>query len=175
MPDAVRFELADGELVERNLSAYTAAVAFELNGLMRPSIRAAGGFGGGADFGLQIFVLQPGRVVKPDGCYLSAARLPSGLPANGWCRVAPDLAFEVVSPNDRAEDVEAKVRDFLAAGVLLVWVVYPATRSVTVHHPDGTAISLAGDARLTGEDILPGFATKVSELFPPVHATPATE
>ena len=174
MPDAVRYELIDGELVERNSSAYSAAVGGRLIRRLGDCVEPeALGVVGPSDFGLQIFPDEPTRVAFPDGCYVAAAKLPDGLPARGWCRVAPDLVFEVVSPNDRAEDVEAKVRDYLAAGVSLLWVIYPGTRSVTVRHRDGTAISLTGDAQLTGEDVLPGFAVTVSDLFPAV-APPAT-
>lgn len=174
LDDAVRYELLDGELVERNLSAYTGSIAAKLIRRLGDHVEPAYlGVIGGSDFGLQIFPGRPSRVVMPDGCYVSAAKLPNGLPARGWCRVAPDLVFEVVSPNDNAGKVEAKVRDYLAAGVSLVWVVYPDTRSVTVHHPDGTAISRAGNAELTGEDVLPGFSVTISDIFPHVEAEPA--
>ena len=173
LSDGVDFELIDGELVERNLSSYTSSIAARLIRRLGDHIEPRGlGELGGSDFGLQIFTWNPNRVVKPDGCFISAAKLPNGLPRRGWLRVAPDLVFEVVSPGDRAGDVEAKVRDYLAAGVSLVWVVYPDTRSVTVHHPDGTAVSLAATAELTGGDVLPGFRARVSDLFPPVDAEP---
>ena len=60
------------------------------------------------------------------------ARIPSS-PVKGFFPGAPDLAVEVLSPDDRAGEVLEKVRDWLAAGTRSVWVVDPRTRTVTVH------------------------------------------
>ena len=84
----------------------------------------------------------------------------------GWLTIVPDLAVEVVSPNDTAYEVEQKAREYLGVGARLVWVVYPNIRSVRVHRPDGTeAMRREGD-ELGGESVLPGFACRVGELFP---------
>jgi Uma2 family endonuclease len=79
----------------------------------------------------------------------------------------PDLAIEVVSPYDRAGDVQAKVSDYLEAGVRLMWIIYPQQKQVVVHRPDGTSETLGAADTLTGGDVLPGFALPLARLFPP--------
>lgn len=78
----------------------------------------------------------------------------------------PDLAVEVVSPHDRAGDIQAKVSDYLNAGVRLMWVIYPQGRQVVVHRSGGTAETLDAADTLTGGDVLPGFALPLAKLFP---------
>jgi len=71
---------------------------------------------------------------SPAGCFVYSLGSASGRgAAEGHCPIAPDLAVEVVSPHDLYSEVEAKVNDYLGAGVSLVWVVDPPTRSVRVH------------------------------------------
>src|SRR5262249_39098199 len=73
----------------------------------------------------------------------------------------------VVSPNDTYYEVERKVREYLQAGVPLVWVVNPPTRMVRVHHPGGSLTDLEEQQDLAGEDVLPGVRCRVGGLFPP--------
>ena len=90
----------------------------------------------------------------------SAERLSSG-----WTTIAPDLAVEVISPSNKASDIEKKVQQLLQAGTTLIWIVYPEMRIVSVHTPVG-AITLRENDALTGGDILPGFEVRVSDIFP---------
>lgn len=83
---------------------------------------------------------------------------------------APDLAVEVVSPNDGALEVLNKVEEYLAAGTLLVWVMYPDTRKVVVHYPDHTARTFGAGEMLDGGDVLPGLKLAVADLFPPPNS-----
>ena len=57
------------------------------------------------------------------------------------------------------------MRDYLAAGTPLVWVIYPRTREVVVHTPDGLARTIGVAATLEAPDLLPGFSCTVAELF----------
>ena len=72
---------------------------------------------------------------------------------------------EIVSPNDLYYEVEEKVREYRAAGVGLIWVVNPPTRTVLVRRPDGSAAEVGENGELDGEQVLPGFRCRVSELF----------
>jgi Uma2 family endonuclease len=83
----------------------------------------------------------------------------------GHARIAPDLAVEVVSPNDLYDEVDAKVEEWLSAGVQLVWVVSPRKRTVAVHRADGTSTIFHENDELTGDDIIPGFRCRVREFF----------
>ncbi|WP_448576561.1 Uma2 family endonuclease [Thermomicrobium sp.] len=108
---------------------------------------------------------NPDTVRIPDVSVVRWERVPAtGIPEGFWPG-APDLAVEIVSPHDRAEEVHERVRDYLGAGVRLVWVLWPKSRTVTVYWPDGTARELGPDEKVSGGDVLPGFDMTVSELF----------
>ena len=79
----------------------------------------------------------------------------------------PDLAIEVVSPYDRAEDVRQRVFDYLDADTQLVCVVWPSSRSATIYTPDGVSREMREDDLVDGGGVLPGFQARVAELFPP--------
>ena len=85
--------------------------------------------------------------------------------STGWITFAPDLAVAVVSPGNKASDIEKKIQQLLQAGTTLIWIVYPDLRTVTIHTVDGATTLTENDA-LTGGDILPGFEVRVSEIFP---------
>jgi Uma2 family endonuclease len=73
---------------------------------------------------------------------------------------------EVISPNELASELEAKVAEFLSAEVQLVWVIDPEQRTVRIHRADGTFGWLREGDTLSGETILPGFSCPVRDLFP---------
>jgi len=108
---------------------------------------------------------DPERVRAADVAYVSRARLPGGEVPDGYLTGAPDLAVEVLSPSDDPIDIQQKVQDFLAAGALLVWIVAPRARTVTVYRPDGSARFLRDEDVLDGEQVLPGLAVPLTELF----------
>jgi Uma2 family endonuclease len=62
-------------------------------------------------------------------------------------------------------EVLGKVSDYLAAGSSLVWVVDPVREEIQVFRSPFTPRVLAADDSLDGEDVLPGFSVRVSELF----------
>jgi Uma2 family endonuclease len=79
--------------------------------------------------------------------------------------MAPNLAVEVLSPGNSAAAIREKIRDYFKAGSLMVWIVDPRRRTVTVHaSPDEATVLHAGD-ELTGGDMLPAFRRKVATLF----------
>jgi Uma2 family endonuclease len=80
--------------------------------------------------------------------------------------IPPDLAVEVVSPNDLAYDVESKVVEYLDANVALVWVIDPEARTVRIYRRDGSISWLREQGELSGEDVLPGFQCRVATIFP---------
>jgi Uma2 family endonuclease len=172
MPDGDRYELVDGHLVEINVSALSSLVALELGGRIRDHVKAhptAWIFG--ADCGYRCFPGHPKKVRKPDVSLVLRDRLPVERLAEGQLTLPPDLAVEVVSPNDLAYEVEGKAQEYREAGVRLLWVVYPSTQTVYIHRRDGSIAVARADDDLTGEDILPGFRCRVSDLFaalPPI-------
>jgi Uma2 family endonuclease len=107
---------------------------------------------------------DPDTVRVPDVAFIRSERIPAH-PVPGFFDGPPDLAVEVLSPNDRASEVLAKVQDFLAAGCQVVWVVDPGTRTVTVYESRGQAHVITEDGQLSGGDLLPGFSFPLAELF----------
>lgn len=99
-----------------------------------------------------------------DFAFIDKAKAPGPLQFT-WYEIAPDLAVEVISPNNRTSDTQLKVMQLLNAGTRLVWLVYPESRVVVAHSADG-AIILHEDDILSGHDVLPGFAMRVGDIFP---------
>jgi Uma2 family endonuclease len=166
MEDGHSYELIDGRFVEKNMGAKAGRVAARLISRID---RHAEEKGLGAvftqDCGYLIFPEDPDRVRKPDFSFIGKGRLPNNTIPDGFVRIPPDLVGEVVSPNDLAEEVNARVVDYLAAGVPLIWVFYVPTRFVHIFRPDGSASYLTVRDTLSGEVVLPGFTCRVEEVF----------
>jgi Uma2 family endonuclease len=113
-----------------------------------------------------------GRNRRPDLVFVSASKLISETPddfdANAW-DVIPDLAIEVTSPTDRAEDQREKVQEYLQLGVSYVWVVYPKLRLIDVYDSSGAVRTVGPDGVLTGDPVLPGLQISLDELFRPIR------
>jgi Uma2 family endonuclease len=168
MPDEKNYELMDGELVERNMSTLSSWVAGKLlHALSRHLEEDPRGWVFPADNGFLCFPDRPNRLIRPDVSFIARERLPRGLPVEGYLGIAPDLAVEVISPNDLVYEVDEKVLEYLGAGVPLVWVVHPVPRSVLVYRAGGPSSVLGGEEELSGEGVLPGFRCRVADLFPP--------
>ena len=111
------------------------------------------------------FSRDPDYGLIPDAAFLGADRLP---PRSQWwdvAEVSPDLVVEVVSPHDTRADVAEKVAYYLAHGVVIAWVAYPAPRQVVVHRADRAPLRLSVGDTLDGEDVLPGFRLPLFEIF----------
>ena len=107
---------------------------------------------------------KPDTVRAADVAFLSKERAAQDDASAAYWTVAPDLAVDVVSPNDDPDEVQQKVEDYLAAGTRMVWVVYPKPRSITVYRSLTDIKVRRGADALTGEDVLPGFECKVSDV-----------
>jgi len=112
------------------------------------------------------FILErnPDTVRGPDVSFWSKESLPT-VP-RGYIEVPPDLAVEVVSPDDHFARINRKLVEYTARRIRLVWIVDPEDRSVTVYRPDQPPKILGENDTLSGEDVLPGFSCLVRALFP---------
>jgi Uma2 family endonuclease len=118
----------------------------------------------GAETGY-VLTRNPDTVRGADISFIRASRIPAtGLPKSFWIG-APDLAVEVMSPDDRPAEVATKVDDYLAAGALLVWVVNPKRKTITVYQPMESPRTLRSSEMLDGGNVLPGFKCKVAKTF----------
>jgi Uma2 family endonuclease len=108
---------------------------------------------------------DPDSVRGPDVCFATYERIPKGPLEDDYIEVAPEIAFEVVSPSDRWSEISEKINEYLAAGVLVVCVVEPKPQTVRLFFPDHTSRTLTGDEELTFPEILPEFSVPVRKLF----------
>lgn len=112
-----------------------------------------------------LFVLGPNTKRAPDVSFLRAERAKQ-IDPNADIPGAPDLAVEVLSPNDTVSAMRRKIRQYFAAGAQCVWVVYPETREVEVWRESARAqIVLQETDLLEAPDLLPDFSLRVGVLF----------
>jgi len=163
MPRGEPCELIAGEIVMMTPPGYEHGdIALTIATLLRAH---AGRNKLGKVLGEVGFVLSrdPDTVRAPDVAFVRRDRQPKE--RRKYFPGAPDLAVEVVSPSDRLADVDDKTQQWLDAGTPLVWVVWPVTRSVTVHRAGQAPRILHEQDAITGEDVLPGFECRVAEFF----------
>ncbi len=165
--DELRLELSDGELIIMSpASGIHGIITSRLDRLVGNFADEHGlGSTTAAETGYILLKNPNGRdtVRAPDVGFITAARLADGLPG-GFIPFAPDLAVEVMSPNDTAEEIHKKINEYLRYGTRIVWVVYPETRTVMVFTAQG-AHTLDENATLDGGDVLPGFSLAVKVIF----------
>lgn len=168
MPDGDLYELVDGQLVERDMGTKSNWIAGKLFRLIGDYAESNGlGWGLPTDNGFQCFPGRPNQVRKPDVAFIRMGRLPNEELPDGHCQIAPDLIAEVISPNDFYSNVMRRIFDFMEAGVPLIWVIDPDSRSVMVYRADGSVSLLHEHDELSGEGVLQGFSCPIGELFPP--------
>jgi len=163
--DGSRYELSEGELLPMT------PVGMEHGAIVVRLARLLGAFVDekhlglvGTEIGFRL-ARDPDTVRAPDVAFVAKHRLPQeGVPKK-FAEFAPDLAVEVLSPEDTASEILRKVEEYLAAGVALAWVVDPATRTVTVYRSLRDIQILSADQELDGGTVLPGFRAPVAEIF----------
>ncbi|MBY0457794.1 MAG: Uma2 family endonuclease [Gemmataceae bacterium] len=166
MPGGEHYELIDGVPREKPMGAESDEIGglllTQLNNYIRPKKL---GRAYPSQTGFQCFPQKPKLVRMPDTAFVAAGRLPNDRTPEGDITVAPDIAVEVISPNETYEEVEAKVAEYGSAVVKQVWVVSPKSKTVLVRRLDKTRAELDETGALSGEDVLPGFACAVADLF----------
>jgi Uma2 family endonuclease len=114
------------------------------------------------------FILRrdPPLTLGPDEAFVAAERIARNPPpTRGFWEIAPDLAVEIVSPEDRPATLRRKIAEYLDAGVRLVWLVDPLRRQVEVFRPQQAVRILDEADTLDGEDVVPGFSLPLSQLW----------
>ena len=167
MPDdGRRYELIEGELIEmapaggRHGNIGVRIVGFLFQYIYKTNL--GGLFGADTGFFLQ---RDPDTIRAPDAAFIAMERIPpDGIPS-GFIDTIPDLVVEVVSPSDRAGQVQAKIEQWIEHGVKLVWLVYPERRSIMVYRSLSEVHVLHEGDTLTGGQVLPGFSCAFSDIF----------
>jgi Uma2 family endonuclease len=109
---------------------------------------------------------NPDHLLGTDAAFLTTAQLPPQLSPEGYLLTVPALVVEVRSKNDTQPEVDAKVRDYLAAGAALVWVADPDARTVTAHTANRPPAVFTATDTLTADPVISDFAVPVADLLP---------
>jgi Uma2 family endonuclease len=165
--DEPLYEIVNGQRVDLPpMSAYSTWLASRLHGRLWPYAEDKGL---GTSVTEMLFVLDAEHNLRrrPDVAFVSTARWPldRALPETGDWDVVPDLAVEVISPNDIFKDVLAKVREYFHYGVQVVWVIAPEERQVYVYDAPTQVRILTVQDELTGGEVVPGLRLPLGHLF----------
>ena len=167
MPDdGSRYELIEGELIKMTPAGFEHGVVTQnLSWLLTKFVREQGlGLVPTAETGFYLS-RDPDTVRAPDVAFVPSSQLKRcGMPTS-YFPEAPALVVEVVSPDDTAEKVDAKIRSWLSAGTELAWVVYPGGRTVTVYRSLDDIRVLTEQDQLDGESVVPGFQCRIADIF----------
>lgn len=164
LPD-VRAELVDGEVIQMSPPGFDhgdicACLTLELRQFVK-------GSGLGRVVTETGFILRrnPDLVRGPDVAFVSQEKIQRLGRTRKFWPGPPDLAVEVLSPEDRASEILRKVGEYLEAGTRLVWVVDPENQTVSAYRSLHQVRVYSVGEELSGEDVLPGFSLKVAEIF----------
>jgi len=163
LPD--RFEIVEGEVIELSPTGadhgqVEGNVCYVLSQAVRPD-------GLGKVYAGEVGVVVQGdplTVRGADVAFVHRDQLPARTSPEGYLLTAPALVAEVLSPNDRASEVQKKVQEHHHAGVRVVLLVDPQNRCATVARPDSLQL-LKQEDRLELPDLLPGWSAAVAEFF----------
>jgi Uma2 family endonuclease len=167
----VKYELLDGRLI---VMAPPGDIQGDRQGALVGELYIQGQLKGHGRVRGDVGVLlrsNPDRVVGPDAAFLTTAQLPAKHSPEGYLLTIPALVVEVRSKNDTQPEIDAKVQEYLAAGVVVVWVADPELRTVTAYRPNQPATVFAASDTLTADGVIPGFAVPVADLLPPSSGT----
>jgi Uma2 family endonuclease len=162
--DGNKYEVVDGELIVSPGAGYRHEdIVAELVTRLR-SFATANGLGKVLPSNL-LYVLPSGNRRGPDVSFITVERATALTPETVFPRFAPDLAVEVLSPSDSPRRVQDKVGEYLEAGVRLVWVIDPENRRAVIYRALSSVDRIDASGELDGEDVLPGFRCRLSDLL----------
>jgi Uma2 family endonuclease len=163
--DGSRQELVRGEVVTMPPPGFRhGEVQLAVGAILRQFVRTNQLGRVTVESGLQT-EFDPDTVRGPDVAFWSKERLPLDRTPETYADVPADLCVEVLSPSNTTAGMKTKIREYFTRGVRLVWVIDPEMRTVAIYRQPGEGRVVWDDATLTGEDVLPGFACPVAELF----------
>jgi Uma2 family endonuclease len=106
---------------------------------------------------------NPDTVRAPDVAFIRRARIPAA-DARGFFQGPPDLAVEVLSPDDWPSETRQKIAEYLACGVTCVLIIAPDVRTATTHRRPTSSLTASGDETIDLDDVVPGFRCTVREI-----------
>ena len=161
-----RYELVQGELRQMEFAdRQHGLIAAQIGGCLGVFVATNGlgeTYAAGTGF---IIDTAPDTVRAPDVSFVSRERAEATAEERGFFPGAPDLAVEVISPDDRDNEIEEKVSDWLRAGTQMVVVIDPYERTATVYRaPDDICILTEGDM-LDGGAVVLGWRMPLADVF----------
>jgi Uma2 family endonuclease len=164
--DGYRYELVRGEIRRMSPTGYRhGRIGARLTSRIARHVESNDlGVVVGAETGFRL-TSNPDTVRAPDIAFIRHERVEAVGDTESFWPGAPDLAVEVLSPNDRIAELEEKVEMFLQAGTRAVWVLSPKLRTITVYKSLTDIVVLTENDELDCGEILPGFKVSVSEIF----------
>ena len=160
--DGRKYELVDGEIRVSPAGTRHGSIIVRLTSRINVHVEAHD-LGWAFDSSTGCW-MPSGNLRVPDITFVAKSRLPDG-PSDGFLRIVPDLVVEVLSPGDVQREIHDKVGEYLTAGVMLVWVIDPKTRTAAAHRSLTVVRSIAEDGHLDGEDLLPGFRCSLHDIL----------
>ena len=161
-----RYELINGELKKMSPAGHNhGRIAVRLTVPLAVYAREKGlGEVYAAETGFKLSS-DPDTVRAPDVAFIRQRRVKEVGETKGYWPGAPDLAVEVLSPDDTVSEVEEKVAEWLEAGAHMVWVVSPKLHTVTVYRSLTDIETLTEKETLDGGNVVPGFQISIAEIF----------
>ena len=155
-------ELVDQTLVEKPVGFWEGVISANIGALLSGFVNPRRL---GAVFGSNSTMrMKSGRVRLPDVAFVSKDRLPDTrepIPS-----LAPDLAVEVLSEGNTADEMRQKLGEYFQSGTRLAWIVDPEPRSVAVYINAGDPVAVFGESDvLDGGEVLPGLTISVADIF----------
>jgi Uma2 family endonuclease len=162
--DDCRYELVAGRLIRMSPVGYLhGKIVLQFAALLGRYLESRGVGTAVIEVGFKL-ASNPDTVRAPDLAFIRQERIPP-LDPKGFWEGPPDLAVEVLSPQDRSSDVQEKVEEYLSGGVTLVLVVDPDSKSVVAYRRLSPPVALrAGDDVLEFDDSVPGFRCRVRDI-----------
>ena len=113
------------------------------------------------------FVFPDGAIRSPDTSWVERSRwedVPAEL-RRKFAPICPDFVLELRSDTDRLSDLQAKMRDYIANGARLGWLIDPRTKCVEVYRPGHDTEILDNPTSVSGNDVLPGFMLDLKRVW----------
>ena len=156
-----KWELVDGRLQEVPTTGKHDQIVIWLGYLMTPYAM---------DYGMLTasqagYRMSGGNLRVPDFSFTRFDRFPNSEVPDGFIEFAPDLAVEIISPSEEPADMARKVGEYFASGAQQVWHMFPETQTIIVFRAPFEAVTYQPGDEIDLSDILPGFRSRVSELF----------
>jgi Uma2 family endonuclease len=161
--DGRKYELVDGAIVVSPAGTRHGEVSMRLGSRLLAFVEKHG-LGHVFDSSTG-FRLPGGNVRSPDVSFVAKGHFKEERAPDDFADVAPDLAVEVVSPEDRARAVLDKVGEYLQGGVRLVWMIDPKKGETAIYRSLTDVRKLKPTDSLEGEDVLPGFRCALTEIL----------